>query len=109
MGRLYLSSCCRRWSWSFEARAKGIDADSSSLPLRLLPRAILQQDTRGFVTLIRDKSDDRIVGARVLAEEGGELAMEVSLAVRYRIKAKDLAAMFHPYLKWNESWKLAAL
>lgn len=92
-----------------EARAKGIDADSSSLPLHLLPRAIVQQDTRGFVTLIRDKSDDRIVGARVLAEEGGELAMEASLAVRYRIKAKDLAAMFHPYLTWNEAWKLAAL
>lgn len=92
-----------------EARAKGIDADESSVPLNLLPRALVQQDTRGFVTLIRDKSDDRIVGARVLAEEGGELAMEASLAVQYRIKTKDLAAMFHPYLTWNEAWKLAAL
>ncbi|KAK5074542.1 hypothetical protein LTR70_010297 [Exophiala xenobiotica] len=92
-----------------EARAKGIDADASSLPLRLLPRAIVQQDTRGFVTLIRDRSDDSIVGARVLAEEGGELAMEASLAVRYKIKSKDLAAILHPYLTWNEAWKLAAL
>lgn len=92
-----------------EARAKGIDADASSLPLRLLPRALVQQDTRGFVTLIRNKSDDRIVGARVLAEEGGELAMEASLAVHYGIKAKDLAVLFHPYLTWNEAWKLAAL
>ncbi|KAK5074559.1 hypothetical protein LTR70_010155 [Exophiala xenobiotica] len=92
-----------------EARAQGIDAEASSLPLHLLPRAIVQQDTRGFVTLIRDKSDDRIVGARVLAEEGGELAMEAALAVRYRMKAKDLGAMFHPYLTWNEAWKLAAL
>jgi mercuric reductase len=64
-----------------EARAKGINADASRLPLRLVPRALVQQDTRGFVTLIRDKSDDRIVGARVLAEEGGELAIEASLAV----------------------------
>lgn len=92
-----------------EACAKGFDADSSTLPLHLLPRAIVQQDTRGFVTLIRDKSNDCILGARVLAEEGGELIMEGSLAVRYRIKAKDLAAMFHPYLTWNEAWKLAAL
>jgi len=92
-----------------EARAKGIDAEASSLPLALLPRAIVQQNTRGFVTLIRDKSDDRIVGARVLAEEGGELVMETSLSVRYKIKAKDLAAMYHPYLTWNEAWKLAAL
>lgn len=92
-----------------EARAKKIDAEASHLPLYLLPRALAQQNTRGFVTLIRDKGDDRIVGARVLAEEGGELVMEVSLAVRYQIKAQDLAAMFHPYLTWNEAWKLAAL
>ncbi|KAI9877986.1 MAG: hypothetical protein M1830_002218 [Pleopsidium flavum] len=92
-----------------EARAKGIDAEASSLPLALLPRAIVQQSTRGFVTLIRDKSTDHVVGARVLAEEGGELVMEASLSVRYNIKAKDLAAMYHPYLTWNEAWKLAAL
>ena len=49
------------------------------------------------------------MGARVLAEEGAELIMEASLAVRYGIKAKDLAAFFHPYLTWNEAWKLAAL
>lgn len=92
-----------------EARVNGIDAEASSLPLHLLPRAIVQQSTLGFVTLIRDKSDDRIVGARVLAEEGGELVMEASLAVHFKIKARDLAAMFHPYLTWNEAWKLAAL
>jgi mercuric reductase len=92
-----------------EARAQKIDADVSSLPLHLLPRAMVQQETRGFVMLIRDKSDDRIIGARALAEEAGEMVMEASLAVRYKTKAKDLAAMFHPYLTWNEAWKLAAL
>jgi len=92
-----------------EARAQKIDADVSSLPLHLLPRAVVQQETRGFVMLIRDRSDDRIIGARALAEEAGEMIMEASLAVRYKTKAKDLAAMFHPYLTWSEAWKLAAL
>lgn len=92
-----------------EARAKGIDADASCVPLQFVPRALVQQETRGFVMLIRDKSDDRIVGARVLAEGGGELVMEASLAIQFKVKAKDLAAMFHPYLTWNEAWKLAAL
>jgi len=92
-----------------EARAQEIDADVSSLPLHLLPRAVVQQETRGFVMLIRDRSDDRIIGARALAEEAGEMIMEASLAVRYKTKAKDLAAMFHPYLTWSEAWKLAAL
>lgn len=92
-----------------EARAKGIDADASRIHLHFLPRALVQKDTRGFAMLIRGKGDDCIIGARVLAEEGGELIMEASLAVHYRTKARDLAAMFHPYLTWNEVWKLAAL
>ena len=92
-----------------DARAKGSDAEASSFPLNLLPRALVQQSTQGFVTLVRDKSDDWIVGAFVLAEEGGELVMEAALSVRYHVKAKDLAGMFHPYLTWNEAWKLAAL
>lgn len=92
-----------------DARATGIDAEASTIPLSSLPRAMVQQDTRGFVSLIRNKQDDIIIGARVLAEEGGELVMEASLCVQYKIKAQDLAGMFHPYLTWNEAWKLAAL
>lgn len=92
-----------------EAHAAGIDADASSIPLSLLPRAIVQQETRGFVTLIRSKADDTIIGARVLAEEGGELVMEAALCIRHRVRATEVAAMFHPYLTWNEAWKLAAL
>jgi mercuric reductase len=42
-------------------------------------------------------------------EEGGELIMETSLCVRYTIKTPQLAAIFHPYLTWNEVWKLATL
>ncbi|KIW04011.1 mercuric reductase [Verruconis gallopava] len=91
------------------ARARGIDADASTLPLSLLPRAIAQQDTRGFVTLVRNRSDDTIIGALVLAEDGGELVMEASFCVRYKVKVSDVAAMYHPYLTWNEAWKLAAL
>ena len=91
------------------ARAAGIDADASSVPLSVLPRAIVQQETQGFVTLIRNRADNTIIGARVLAEEGGELVMEAALCVRNRVRSNEVAAMFHPYLTWNEAWKLAAL
>ena len=92
-----------------EARARDIDAETSIVPISLLPRAIVQQETRGFVALIRNRQDDAIIGARILAEEGGELAMEASLCVQHKMKVQELAGMFHPYLTWNEVWKLAAL
>jgi len=74
-----------------------------------VPRAIAARDTRGFIQLIRDRKTDRLLGARILAPEGGELLMEAAVAIRYGITVAQLAAMFHPYLTLSEGMKLAAL
>ncbi len=92
-----------------EAQAAGIDYETSVLPLSEVPRALVGRDTRGFVKLLRDPSTDRLLGARIVALEGGELVMELSLALRYEIPVSELARRFHPYLTWSEAVKLAAL
>lgn len=92
-----------------QAIAAGISAESSTLPLSEVPRALAARDTRGFIQLIRDRSTDRLVGARVLAPEGGELLMEAALTIRHGITVSQLAASFHPYLTLSEGIKLAAL
>jgi len=74
-----------------------------------VPRSIAARDTRGFIKLLRDRATDKLVGARILAPEGSELIMEVSLAVRYGITVKELVGMFHPYLTLSEGIKLAAI
>lgn len=92
-----------------EAQEQGIDFEVSVLPLSHVPRSIAARDTRGFVKLIRDRSTDRLVGARVLAPDGSELLMELSLAIRHGISVSELASSFHPYLTLSESVKLAAI
>ena len=92
-----------------QAKAQGIDAEATLLPLSHVPRALAARDTRGFIQLIRDKQTDRLVGGRILAPEGGELAMEISLAIKYGITATELARAFHPYLTLSEGIKLAAI
>ncbi len=92
-----------------QARAQGIDAETATLSLDHVPRALVAHDTRGFVKLIRDRQTDRLVGTRILAPEGSELTMEVSLAIRYGITVGELARAFHPYLTLSEAVKLAAL
>ena len=92
-----------------EAKKQGIDADVSKLPLSHVPRSIAARDTRGFIKLIRDKKTDRLIGARVLAPEGSELLMEVSLAIRHGITVKEIVSAFHPYLTLSEGIKLAAI
>ena len=91
------------------ARAQGIPAESVTLPLAQVPRAIAARDTRGFIQLVRNRENDRLVGARVLAPEGGELLMEVALAIRHGLTVQALASAFHPYLTLGEGIKLAAL
>lgn len=93
----------------YRAAEKGIEAEVSVLPLTHVPRAIAARDTRGFIKLIRNKKTDHLLGARILAPEGSELLMEVSLAIKYGIPAKALASAFHPYLTLGEGIKLAAI
>lgn len=92
-----------------QARDKGIDYEVAILPLSYVPRAIAAQDTRGVIKLLRNRTDDTLIGARILAPEGSELLMEISVAIKFGIKVSELKAMLHPYLTLAEGIKLAAI
>lgn len=91
-----------------QAKSRGVEYDVSLLTLDNVPRAIAARDTRGFVKLLRKTGTNQLIGARVLAPEGSELIMELSLILRYKIPLTDIASMFHPYLTLSEAVKLAA-
>ncbi len=92
-----------------QAAQEGIQADVTTVPLNQVPRSIAARDTRGFIKLIRDHATDKLVGARILAPEGSELLMEISLAIKFGITVQQLTSSFHPYLTLSEGVKLAAL
>ena len=92
-----------------QAESKGIPFEVSKLELKDVPRAIAANDTRGFIKLIRNSETDKLIGARVVAPEGGELIQQLSMAIKYGIMVKDLADSFYPYLTLGEGIKLAAI
>ncbi len=92
-----------------QAYADGIDYDTSVFMLKDIPRALAARNTKGFIKLIRNKETGKLIGARILASEGSELLMEVSLAIKYGITVKEIRQMFHPYLTLSEGIKLAAI
>ncbi len=59
--------------------------------------------------LIRNTETDKLIGARIVAPEGGELIQQLSMAIKYGITVKDLAESFYPYLTLSEGIKLAAI
>lgn len=91
-----------------DAGKAGMAVDVARLDLTSVPRALAARDTRGFIKLLKERGGDRLVGARILAPEGGEQVMEAALAIRHGIGVSDLAAAFHPYLTQGEGIKLCA-
>lgn len=91
------------------AEAAGIDYDVSVLSLADVPRALAARNTKGFIKLLRNKADDTLIGARILASEGSEMLMEVAMAIKYKIPVSELRQMLHPYLTLSEGIKLAAI
>ncbi len=92
-----------------QAKQKNIDYETALLPLSYIPRAIAARDTRGFIKLLKNKADDRLIGARIVAPEGSELLMQISQAIKFGITISELKDMLYPYLTMSEGIKLAAI
>jgi pyruvate/2-oxoglutarate dehydrogenase complex dihydrolipoamide dehydrogenase (E3) component len=56
-----------------EARAKGYKLKIGKIPMSWVARAIERDETAGLMKIVVDASNDRILGANILATEGGEL------------------------------------
>lgn len=91
-----------------EARIRGIETVSRRLELENVPRALANFDTRGFVKLVAEADSHRLIGAQVLAHNGGEIIQTAALAIRYRMTVEALGEMLFPYLTMAEGLKLAA-
>jgi pyruvate/2-oxoglutarate dehydrogenase complex dihydrolipoamide dehydrogenase (E3) component len=64
-----------------EARATGRPLKIGSIPMSWVARAIERDETTGLMKLVVDARTDRILGAAILATEGGELVHILSTLV----------------------------
>lgn len=92
-----------------QARERGISVKAATLPLEHIPRAIAARNTKGLIKLVAEEGTERLLGAHVLAPNGGEVIQEAILAIRFGLTVQDLIDTFHPYLTMAEGLKLAAL
>ncbi|MFQ5899706.1 MAG: mercuric reductase [Candidatus Methylomirabilia bacterium] len=61
-----------------EARATGRKLKIGKIPMTWVARAIERSETAGMMKLVVDAADDRILGAAMLATEGGELVQIIA-------------------------------
>jgi mercuric reductase len=91
-----------------QANAAGIETVSRRLDLDQVPRALANFDTRGFIRLIAEAESGRLLGARIVAHNAGEIIQTAALAIRAGMTVEDLAGELFPYLTLAESLKLCA-
>lgn len=92
-----------------EARAQGIEVRTSILLLSYVPRALAARDTRGLIKLVAEGKTGWLLGAHILAAEGGEVVQTATMALRAGMTVQDLVDTLFPYLTQVEGLKLAAL
>ena len=90
------------------AHLAGIETDTRTLTLDNVQRALVNFDTRGFIKLVAEVGSGRLIGAQIVAAEGGEVVQSAALAIRNRMTVDDLAGQLFPYLTMVEGVKLCA-
>lgn len=72
--------------------------DARRIDLEHVPRALANFDTRGFIKLVAQAETGRLIGAQVVAHNGGEMIQIAALAIRNDMTVDDLAGELFPYL-----------
>jgi pyruvate/2-oxoglutarate dehydrogenase complex dihydrolipoamide dehydrogenase (E3) component len=91
-----------------EARNRGVDVTTVTVPLVEIDRAVLDGDADGFARVHAERRSGRIVGATVVARHAGEMIGEMALAITAGLTMRTLASTIHPYPTQSEAWKRAA-
>ncbi|GGX86409.1 mercuric reductase [Litchfieldella qijiaojingensis] len=91
-----------------EAKAQGIDAESRTLTLDNVPRALVNFNTGGFIKMVAERESGRLLGVQAVAGEAGELIQTATMALRAQMTVHDIAGELFPYLTMVEGLKLCA-
>jgi pyruvate/2-oxoglutarate dehydrogenase complex dihydrolipoamide dehydrogenase (E3) component len=80
-----------------EAMERQVPVSTSTIPLHVVDRAVLDGDDIGFIKIHVEDGSDRILGATIVSRHAGELISQVTQAMVSGIGMRGLAKVIHPY------------
>jgi len=86
-----------------EAEAKGRKVHVGKFPFSALGRAMAIDETKGFVKVIVDAEDERMLGVHIVGPEASDLISEGSLAIEMGAYAPDVGLTIHPHPTLGEA------
>jgi dihydrolipoamide dehydrogenase len=91
-----------------EAKAKGIAVKVGKVPWAAIGRSLTMGDTDGFVKVIADAKDNRVLGVTICGPHASDLISECVLAVEMDCELLDLGLSIHPHPTMGEGVMEAA-
>jgi pyruvate/2-oxoglutarate dehydrogenase complex dihydrolipoamide dehydrogenase (E3) component len=80
-----------------EAKSKGIDVLTLTVPLTDVDRALLDGEAEGFARVHLKRGTDKILGATIVARHAGDMINELSLSMTAGIGLSAIGKTIHPY------------
>lgn len=83
-----------------EAIEKGIKLKKGFFPFRANAKAHVMGEIDGFVKVLLDEDSETLIGAHIVGPKASELIHELSVAIKLKLKAKDIKDLIysHPTL-----------
>jgi dihydrolipoamide dehydrogenase len=91
-----------------EAKQAGYEVEIGKFPFSVSGRAMAIDETEGFVKVIIDKRDNRVLGIHVVGPEASDLISEGALAIEMGAFAEDISLTIHPHPTLGEAVMEAA-
>jgi dihydrolipoamide dehydrogenase len=91
-----------------EAREKGHEIKVGKVPFSAIGRALTTGDTDGFLKVVVDAEDDRVLGITIVGPNASDLISEAALAVELDAEAMDIGLTIHPHPTLGEGMMEAA-
>ena len=85
-----------------EARERGLQADSRKYPMSANGKSLLSQQERGFVKVVFEKENHRILGAHLMCARASDLISEMTQAIVRGSTLEEMAAVVRPHPTFSE-------
>ncbi|MFZ1564883.1 dihydrolipoyl dehydrogenase family protein [Sphingorhabdus sp.] len=90
------------------ARAQSVSFEVTRYNLDDFDRAIADGETEGFVKILTQSGNDKLLGVTIVAPHAGEMIAEWVLAMRQGLRLRHVMQAIHSYPTWSEANKMAA-
>jgi dihydrolipoamide dehydrogenase len=91
-----------------EARAQFGNIKVGKVPFAAIGRALTTNDSDGFIKVIVDAKDSRVLGVTICGSHASDLISEAALAVEMDCEALDIGLTIHPHPTLGEGVMEAA-